>query len=147
MKNKFMMDKKAQAVRNYLIIILIASLAFAVIAAIIGGMNVYYPVANASTGFASTYNYSAGITNSSSSIQVKLENFDQTSLWGQLGILIEVVVFAGKEAVKAIPHGVSMISGIGTSWGIPGFVLGILITILIIVIVFSIISAWNKSEI
>jgi hypothetical protein len=154
--NTMFKNKKAQVLRNYIVMILIAMLSFSMIVFIINDMNVQYPV-NASTNFPNTPGNvainstdticnSASINKSAYDIQQGIADTKPGDLWGQLGILLKVVVFTGNQLVSAIPCGTYMITHVGTGLGIPAWVFGVFISILIIIIVFAIISAWHRTE-
>jgi len=137
---------------SYILIVLMIGLCFAIVGNVIGEFETSYPNIDVNTSWSDDYNYADEISDSMRGLQSKFATIsDPDAGWFSkvgAGIIAipNVVIAIPTILVKTIGYITTIITDVGTELKIPGFVIALGITSMIVIIIFGLISFWHRSK-
>jgi len=137
---------------GYVLIVLMIGLCFAIVGSVIGEFKTSYPDVDVNTSWSNKYNYADEISDSMSGLQEKFATIsDPDAGWfAKVGAGIiaipNVVIAIPTVLVKTISYITTIVSDVGAELKIPGFVIALGVTAMIVIIMFGLISFWHRSQ-
>jgi len=137
-------------ISSIVLMIVLVGFIFATVGLIVSDLETQYPEVTVNSSWSSKYDYSSEINQSAIRIKNLFENIGEREGGWLLLTGITAFPIAVVETVKivilSLGKGISIVTGIGSDIGIPNTIIGFLIVIVILIIIFSLVKFWRKTE-
>ena len=123
---------------------------FATVGLIVNDLETQYPEVQINSSWQTKYDYSGEINKSAIKIKSLFEDIGEREggwlLLTGISAFPTAIIESVKIVILSLTKGVAIVTGIGTDIGIPPIIITFLVVIITLIIIFSLVRFWRKTE-